>query len=72
VKKMKGQLTVSELIKILNENFDGDEPVWYRVSDDPTSCYAEVWEKDVRRDTVCLDEEVDERGGQCIIGDLPV
>lgn len=67
----KGQITVDKLIQILIKNFDGDEPVWYRVCDDPTQCYQELWEKDVRRGGVCVDED-DEKGSQCILGDLPV
>lgn len=43
----KGQLTVDKLIEILKRGFDGDEPVWYRVCDDPAQCYQELWEKDV-------------------------
>jgi len=66
----KGQLTVDKLIEILKRDFDGDEMVWYRTSDDPDACYHELWERDVRRGGVCIDE--DERGGQCILGDFSV
>jgi hypothetical protein len=69
----KGQLNVNELIEILKRDFDGDEPVWYRVIDDPSRCYSELWEKDVRRGGVCVScEDDDEKTGQCILGDLPV
>lgn len=66
----KGQLTVDKLIEILKRGFDGDEPVWYRVCDDPAQCYQELWEKDVCCGEVCIDD--DEKGGQCILGDFPV
>ncbi len=70
----KGQLTVTELTEILLRDFDGDEPVWYRIGDDPTRCYEELWEEDVRSGGVCIpDEDEDiERLGQCILGSLPV
>lgn len=65
----KGQLNVNELIEILKRDFDGDEPVWYRTSDDPDTCYHELWERDVHRGGVCIDED-DEQGGQCILGEV--
>ena len=65
-----GQITVDTLIQILRTKFSGDEPVWFRVSDDPDCCYREVWDEDVRNSGVMIDE--DEHLCQCIIGDPPV
>lgn len=69
-----GQITVKDLIEILERDFDGNEPVWYRTNDDPSRCYEELWERDVRCGGVSVpdgDDEV-ERLCQCIIGELPV
>lgn len=64
-----GQLNVNDLIEILKRDFDGDEPVWCRVNDDPDTCYQELWEKEVQRGGVCITDESDiETVGQCIIG----
>ncbi len=72
MEETKGQLTVNELIEILKKNFDGDEPVWYCVGDEPECCYIELWEKDVRNGSVWNSDDDIELACQCIIGDLPV
>ena len=60
------QMTVKDLIKHLQKEFDGDEPVWFRCSYDPDCCYLEMDESAVQRGGVEIDE-VDVYG-QCIIG----
>lgn len=61
-------MTVNELIQHLQENFDGDEKVWYRISDDIDECYEELGSDDVTMGSVVVDDE--DTGPCCIIGDI--
>ncbi len=61
-------MTVDDLIHHLQTNFDGDEKVWFRVSDDPDSCYSELGSNNVTSGSVVVDDE--DTGPCCIIGEV--
>ena len=66
------QLTVSELIVYLQSHFKGDEPVWIRTGDDPSSCYDRLTMSDIRNEIVSIEEETQdnevELDNQCVLG----